>query len=56
MPDIEAESKGVRKPPVCEACVEKRLHTQEDWVKHHPDAGHGFNKEQGWSKEGLGRG
>ena len=36
----------------CKACVEKRRHTDVDW-QNHPDKGHGFVKEQGWSKEGL---
>ena len=37
------------KPPVtCPACLEKRLHTHEDW-RNHPLAGHGYAPELGWT-------
>lgn len=30
----------------CEACVEQRVHSEEEW-KNHPDRGNGFNKSDG---------
>jgi hypothetical protein len=32
----------------CPACIEKRLHTPEEW-RLHPLAGHGKNGGEGWS-------
>jgi hypothetical protein len=37
---------------VCPACQKKRIHTAKDW-KHHEFAGHGFQKESGWSHPDL---
>jgi hypothetical protein len=39
--------------PSCPACQSKRRHTAEETREFHPDSGHGFTKEQGWSKEGM---
>ena len=38
----------------CPACIEKRCHMEAEW-KHHPCAGHGYTKEQGWTHEILGK-
>lgn len=37
----------------CPACNVGRRHAQEEVRQFHPFAGHGFNKEQGWSSEEL---
>lgn len=40
----------LRTPNVnCPACKNKRMHNKVEWAKYHPFAGHGYNKEQGWS-------
>ena len=36
----------------CAACKEKRYHTEEEWANH-PNRGHGFSKEQGWTRPDL---
>lgn len=38
--------------PECGACMGERLHTDAEW-EHHPFAGHGFTKEQGWTHSDL---
>lgn len=37
----------------CPACVGRRLHTTEEFARHHPAAGHGYVKEHGWTLELL---
>lgn len=37
----------------CPACWDERLHTPEERRAYHPDAGHGYTKELGWTKPGL---
>ena len=39
--------------PECPACQKKARHTQEQRQQFHPDAGHGYVKEAGWSKPGM---
>jgi hypothetical protein len=39
--------------PDCKACVERGVHSPQDWLNH-PYAGHGYNREQGWSHRDLG--
>lgn len=36
----------------CPACQSDRHHTGPEWA-HHPLAGHGFTKEQGWTHQTL---
>ena len=44
----------LRTPNVnCPACKEHRLHTEAEWEAYHPDRGHGFTKECGWSRPDL---
>lgn len=33
----------------CPSCTDKTWHTLYDLRKYHSLAGHGFNKEQGWT-------
>jgi hypothetical protein len=37
----------------CPACAGKRLHAPEEWRDHHPYAGHGSTREQGYSHPDL---
>jgi len=37
---------------MCPACENKRLHAPGDWA-HHPDARHGYQRGQGWSRQDL---
>lgn len=39
--------------PQCPACLAQRIHTDPERAQFHPDAGHGFTKEHGWTKPGL---
>jgi len=39
--------------PKCPACQAGRLHSAGEWMAHHPDAGHGFTPEAGWTKPEL---
>ena len=39
--------------PNCPACREMRLHTEAERKEFHPDAGHGYTRETGWSKQGM---
>jgi hypothetical protein len=36
----------------CPACIDKRLHTPEDWA-HHPYATHGYVSGHGWTHPDL---
>jgi len=36
----------------CPACLNKRRHTDADWL-FHPLKGHGFNFEKGWTFKPL---
>jgi hypothetical protein len=41
---------------ICPVCRVKGSHyftPQEEWIQYHPDMGHGYTKEGGWSKDGL---
>ena len=38
----------------CRACLQKRLHTAEEWANH-PMAGHGYTKQTGYSHPVLAR-
>jgi hypothetical protein len=40
-----------RPAPGCSACEYRRLHTPVELAAFHPLAGHGYQKEQGWSSE-----
>lgn len=33
----------------CKACRDKRCHTNVEWRRFHPLAGHGFTPETGWT-------
>lgn len=33
----------------CPDCIAKTWHSLFNRIKYHPLAGHGFNKEQGWT-------
>jgi hypothetical protein len=37
----------------CPACIEKRVHTAEEWRDYHPLAGHGYSEGQGWTRPDL---
>jgi hypothetical protein len=37
---------------MCPACANKRLHGPAEWA-HHPDARHGYQRGQGWSRADL---
>jgi len=37
----------------CPACRAMRQHVDAEWVQFHPDAGHGFQQDRGWTKPGL---
>jgi hypothetical protein len=39
--------------PDCPACRSKAVHNPAEWMLHHPLAGHGRNKELGWTHEDL---
>jgi hypothetical protein len=34
----------------CPSCIAKRVHSKYEWNKFHPDRGHGYVREQGWTK------
>lgn len=38
---------------ICPACDSNRLHTEQEWKEHHPLAGHGYTREQGWTHPDL---
>jgi hypothetical protein len=37
----------------CSACRAMRQHTAAEFEKYHPDAGHGFVPDRGWTKTGM---
>jgi hypothetical protein len=37
----------------CPACIDMRQHTPAEFEKYHPDAGHGFLPDHGWTKTGM---
>jgi hypothetical protein len=41
--------------PACPACEARRRHTAEERREYHPQSGHGYAQEVGWTHAALGK-